>query len=174
MHSPTTEKALFDFRVAASAEEWQTVNDDVMGGVSHSGFSLTSGVAVFRGEVSLENSGGFASVRTQPASLGLAGYDAVLLRAHGDGHRYKFTARVEGEFNGPVYQAPFATKRGHWQEHELPFADFIPTFRGRVQADAPPLDPARIASVGLLIADGQEGPFQLEIEWIKAIAVQPQ
>ena len=45
--------------------------------------------------------------------------------------------------------------------------DFVPTFRGRVLSSEPPLDPARVTSVGFLIADKQDGPFQLEVAWIK-------
>jgi NADH dehydrogenase [ubiquinone] 1 alpha subcomplex assembly factor 1 len=32
----------------------------------------------------------------------------------------------------------------------------------------PPLDPTKVTSVGFLISDKQEGPFQLEVAWIKA------
>ena len=63
-----SEKTLFDFSTATNAPAWQVVNDDVMGGVSTSRFSVTNGVAVFRGEVSLENNGGFASVRSLPVA----------------------------------------------------------------------------------------------------------
>jgi len=45
----------------------QLVNDDVMGGVSAGNFGATNGGAVFRGELSLENNGGFAFVRSLPS-----------------------------------------------------------------------------------------------------------
>jgi hypothetical protein len=32
----------------------------------------------------------------------------------------------------------------------------------------PPLNPAKVSSVGFLISDKQAGPFRLEIGWIKA------
>ena len=60
------------------------------------------------------------------------------------------------------------TKRGEWEEHRLVFKDFVPTFRGRILTGVPPLDPGKITSVGLLIAERQSGPFQLEVAWIKA------
>ena len=163
-----SDKTLFDFSAATNAVAWQIVNDDVMGGVSASTFSVTNGVAVFRGEVSLQNNGGFASVRLSPARQNFTGLDALVVRARGDGRRYKFTVRTETGFDTPIYQCPFTTKRGAWEEHRLPFKDFMPTFRGRVLTNAPPLDPAGIASVGFLISDKQEGPFKLEVAWIKA------
>jgi monofunctional biosynthetic peptidoglycan transglycosylase len=164
----TADKILFNFQTATNTAAWQIVNDDVMGGVSRSGFRLTNGVAVFRGEVSLENNGGFASVRTLPARHALAGCDAFVIRVRGDGRSYKFTARTARSFDSAIYQTVFTTKKGEWEEHRLPLAQFVPTFRGRVLSGEPPLDPTKVTSVGFLISDKQEGPFQLEVAWIKA------
>ena len=163
------EKILFNFQTATNSPAWQVVNDDVMGGVSTSQFQvLTNGGAVFSGVVSLENNGGFASVRSAPVRENLNGCDAFVFRVRGDGRRYKFTVRTESGFNAPNYQAEFTTKRGEWEEHRLAFKDFVPTFRGRVLTDVPPLNPANIASVGFLISDQQAGPFRLEMNWVKA------
>jgi hypothetical protein len=141
-----------------------------MGGVSTSHFQVVSnGVAVFSGVVSLENNGGFASVRSSPSRHDLAGCGCFLVRLRGDGHRYKFTVRTETGFDAPLYQCGFVTKRNEWVEHRLAFKDFLPTFRGHVLGDVPPLNPANIVAVGLLIADKQEGSFRLEMCWIKAL-----
>ena len=164
-----SETIIFDFQTATNSPAWQVVNDDVMGGVSTSQFQLlTNGGASFSGVVSLENNGGFASVRSSPVRENLNGCDAFVLRVRGDGRRYKFTVRTESGFDAPNYQAEFTTKRGAWEEHRLSFKDFVPTFRGRVLTDVPPLDPAKVTSVGLLISDKQAGPFRLEMSWIKA------
>jgi hypothetical protein len=163
----TADKILFDFQTVTNAAAWQVVNDDVMGGVSTSSFRLTNGVAVFRGEVSLENNGGFASVRSLPARHDLAGGDTFVIRVRGDGRRYKFTVRTDASFDSAIYQCGFPTKKGEWEEHRLPFKQFVATFRGRVLSSEPPLDAARISSVGFLISDKQDGPFELEVAWIK-------
>lgn len=162
------EKILFDFATVTNVARWQVVNDDVMGGVSASSFVATSGVAVFRGELSLENNGGFASVRSSPVGWNLAGLDAFVVRVRGDGRRYKFTVRTESGFDTPIYQCAFTTRRGKWEEHRLTFKEFVPAFRGRVLADALALDPAKVVTVGFLISDKQAGPFQLDVAWIKA------
>ncbi len=162
------EKTLFDFQTTTNTAAWQIVNDDVMGGVSTSRFELTNGLAVFRGEVSLENNGGFASARALPARHDLTGCDAFVLRVRGDGRRYKFTARTESGFDAPLYQCAFTTQRGKWEGHRLAFKDFVPTLRGRVLSGEPPLDPAKITSVGFLISDKQAGPFRIEVASIKA------
>jgi NADH dehydrogenase [ubiquinone] 1 alpha subcomplex assembly factor 1 len=164
-----TNKTLFDFQAAAHSPAWEVVNDDVMGGVSNSQFQvLTTGCAVFSGTVRLENNGGFASVRSAPIRANLTGLAAFVLRVRGDGRRYKFSARTGAGFDTPLYQCSFTTKQGEWEEHRLAFSDFVPTFRGRVLSGEPPLDPAKVMSIGFLIADQQAGSFRLEIAWIKA------
>ncbi len=169
MNSLAAEKTLFDFHTRTNAAAWQVVNDDVMGGVSTCSFTVTNGVAVFRGEISLANNGGFASVRSLPARHDLAGCDTFVIRLRGDGHRYKFTARIDPSFDSAIYQIVFPTKKGEWEEHRLPMKDFVPTFRGRVLSGEPPLEPTKVTSVGFLISDKQAGPFELEVAWIKAL-----
>ena len=162
------EKIVFDFQTVTNTASWQIVNDDVMGGVSRSSLVLTNGVLVFQGEVSLENNGGFASVRSLPARHDLAGCKTFVIRVRGDGRRYKFTARSARSFDSAIYQAAFTTRRGEWEEHRLPAAQFVPMLRVRVLSGEPPLDPAKVTSLGFLISDKQEGPFQLDVAWIKA------
>jgi hypothetical protein len=161
------DKTVCDFQTATNAAAWQVVNDDVMGGVSTSSFCVTNGVALFRGKVSLENNGGFASVRSLPTRHDLAGGNTFVIRVRGDGRRYKFTARMDSSFDSAIYQCGFTTKKGEWEEHRLPFKQFVATFRGRVLPSEPPLDAARISSVGFLISEKQDGQFELEVAWIK-------
>lgn len=166
------ELTLYDFSTTTNTAAWQIVNDDVMGGLSTSRLRIADGVAVFQGEVSLDNNGGFASVRTWPVDFRLNSLDTLILRVRGDGRQYKFTARMDPGFNSPIYQTAFSTRRGEWQEHRFSRADFFPTFRGRLLAAEPALDLAKVTSVGFLISDKQAGHFRLEIAWIKAATVQ--
>lgn len=167
MNAQAADQIVFDFHRADSADAWQIVNDDVMGGISRSRFLITNGVAVFRGEVSLENNGGFASVRSRPLKTPLAEADAIVIRVRGDGRQYKFTARMDNAFDGPIYQAVFRTRQGEWEEHTLPLRQFVPSYRGRQLPGEPPLLAPKVTSVGFLISDKQEGSFQLEVAWIK-------
>lgn len=165
-----SEKIVFNFKTATNPSAWQVINEDVMGGVSTSELHLTNGIAVFSGEVSLEKNGGFASVRSLPFRHDIVGCDSFLIRVRGDGRSYKFTVRTESSFDSALYQTVFATKNGEWEEHTLALKQFEATFRGRSLPDEPPLDPAKVASVGFLISDKQKGPFRLEVAWIKAAA----
>ena len=161
------DRTVYDFQTATNSVAWQVVNDDVMGGVSTSSFRLTNGAALFQGKVSLENNGGFASARSLPAHHDLAGGDSFVIRVRGDGRRYKFTARMDPSFDTAIYQCGFMTKKGEWEEHRLRLKQFVATFRGRVLSSERPLEAAKVISVGFLISDKQDGPFQLEVAWIK-------
>ncbi|MCA9418447.1 MAG: CIA30 family protein, partial [Candidatus Omnitrophica bacterium] len=112
--------------------------------------------------------GGFASIRSQPQPFDLSDCQGVQIRVKGDGKRYQFRIRTDSRFDGPNYQVTFETKPEEWTVHQFLFTDFIATYRGRRLPDHPPIDPAKIQSFGFLIADKQEGPFEIEIDWIGA------
>lgn len=152
---------------AASMVTWQPIDDTVMGGVSASGARLTrEGTLVFSGTVSLENNGGFASIRSSPLDGARSPARGVTLSIQGDGKRYKVNLRTSDAFDSVQYQAAFDTRAGKWETIRIPFGEFRPVFRGRAVTDAPPLDPQHIVSVGFLISDRQAGPFRLEIRAI--------
>ena len=146
--SPTAIRLMLDFRDAAVAREWTSVDDRVMGGVSASRVVATPEGLEFSGVVSLANNGGFASIRARPREYDLAGTTALLLRVRGDGQTYKLALRTNEAFDGVQYQARFATRAGEWIEVVMPVTDFQPTFRGR-PVEAPALDPGRIRGFGL-------------------------
>ena len=163
-------RAIYDFDATATSGEWTAVNDGVMGGVSRGQHRITSeGTLEFSGTVSLENNGGFASIRSSPASTDLAGYDGLLIRARGDGKRYALNLQTDVPIAAGSYRVKFETKAGEWLEIPLRFSDFEATSFGQVIRSVPALNPAKIRSFGLLISDKQEGPFKLEVDWIRAV-----
>jgi monofunctional biosynthetic peptidoglycan transglycosylase len=163
------ERLLFDFKNSNRTEDWRIVNDGVMGGLSQSEIVYSdSNTAIFRGTVSLDNNGGFASTRTKPRSLDLDGYDGIQVRVKGDGKTYQFRLRTDDRFDGVSYRYPFATEANAWITIDLPFREFVPVFRGRILDDVEPIMPEDIQQIGFLISNKQAGKFQLEIEWIKA------
>jgi hypothetical protein len=158
---------LFDFADPTAVALWSPINDGVMGGVSSSQLRHDpAGHAVFTGRVSFENNGGFASVRCQLRELGRIGVTAYLLEVQGDGKRYKLNLLTVNSFDGINYQARFDPPTGVWTTCRLASADFLPTWRGNPVPDAPPLDTSRVRQIGLMIADRQEGTFELAIRSI--------
>ena len=162
-------KLIIDFSLPGEEKRWEIMTDEVMGGISQSQMFISSNnTAVFHGEVSLENYGGFASIRTPPQNYQLDGYAGLSLRVKGDGKKYRLRLRTDDEFQGVAYQASFATQSERWIIVHLPFKEFIPVFRGRVVSEAPKLEAGHIRRIGFMIADKQTGTFTLEIDWVKA------
>jgi Complex I intermediate-associated protein 30 (CIA30) len=172
---------LFDFThpTVDLQATWGAVDDVVMGGVSESGMRLRAGSAVFSGNVSIENSGGFASVRTrnfEPA-LSLSNYQGIELRVKGDGQRYKLFVRTESTWDGIGYAHSFDTVANEWITVRLPFKDLVPIFRAKTVSDAP-LDTTQVRSFQLMLSKFEydralnprfvPGLFSLEIELISA------
>jgi len=157
---------LFDF--AADENAWRSINDGVMGGISSGRMRMLETTAVFEGNLSLENNGGFASVRSGALDSDLDGFTGFRVRIRGDGKRYQFRAHTSGAFDGPSYLCTFDTRKDEWQEIALPFSKFEASFRGRALPDFPALKPDEIVTLGILIANEQEGDFHLELDWIRA------
>jgi monofunctional biosynthetic peptidoglycan transglycosylase len=154
---------LFDFADPIRDGGFAPIDDAVMGGRSRSRAEVAGGRLRFEGQVSLDDGGGFASIRSAPAPLDLSGAAGVALRVRGDGKRYKIDLRTDDAPDGVTWQAAFETATGGWEVILLPLDHFAPVVRGRSAPSAGPLRPDRIRTVGLLISDRQEGPFRLEI-----------
>jgi monofunctional biosynthetic peptidoglycan transglycosylase len=159
---------LFDFSSPEKSGKWYTINDDVMGGISKSNMILNEdGTATFKGNVSLENNGGFASIRSRIDLGGETEFSGVAVRVKGDGNYYNIRFRTNTNFDGYAYQAKIKTEKDNWKEYKIHFEDFKPTFRGYTLRNKPALKSKDIAQIGFLISDKQSGNFEMSIDWIK-------
>ncbi|MFT5140043.1 MAG: NADH dehydrogenase [ubiquinone] 1 alpha subcomplex assembly factor 1 [Rhodothermales bacterium] len=151
--------AAFMFNLAI--EPWRAVNDGVMGGISSGQMSATTEGLLFHGTLSLENSGGFSSVR-RLITEDLSQSRGMRLTIKGDKRTYQLRFREDDRFDGLAWRREFQTD-GSVQTIEIEYAEFEAVFRGRVQRGQGSMDPAKIQQVGFLIADKQPGEFSLEI-----------
>ncbi|CCO48997.1 exported hypothetical protein [Vibrio nigripulchritudo SOn1] len=154
---------MFDFSQSSDASEWMVVNDGVMGGVSRSSMVVEDGTAHFSGHLSLENNGGFASVRRQMPNMTDTAYSMVTLRIKGDGRPYQLRIRTDSSWDGVSYRALFNTVDGEWTTITLQETDFTPVFRGRRVANAANFRFKDTKQFGFLLADKQAGKFHLEV-----------
>lgn len=152
------------FILALGDARWFPIDDVVMGGRSASSAVLSaSGSLVFAGTVSLDDGGGFASIRCTPGSHDASCCRGILIRVRGDGKTYKLNLKTGPAFDDIQFQAAFTPAADAWEDVALPWPAFEPRHRGRPRPDAAPLDSARIVTFGFLISDRQAGPFRLEI-----------
>lgn len=146
------------------ARSWRAVNDGVMGGVSSGSMVQDGEHLVFTGDLSLENNGGFSSVRRN-VEQNLSGASKIRLEVRGDGREYQFRIRQSDRFDDIAWRAMF-TAGENWQTIEIALNQFIPVFRGRTVAQAGPVVPSDIRQIGFLLADQKTGAFKLEIKHI--------
>jgi monofunctional biosynthetic peptidoglycan transglycosylase len=123
---------------------------------------------LFAGELSLENNGGFASIRSSGKTEDLGEFDGISIRVRGDGRRYYFTIQTDFLIFAGSYRSGFDTVAGQWTEIRLPFKSFQANSFGRPLGSAPALNKRQVRSLGILLADKKAGPFELEIDWIRA------
>lgn len=158
------------FNAPHTVDGWTAIDDRVMGGVSKSRMTFhPNGYAVFEGVVSKDNGGGFASVRHPELRLGDASTEGYRLQVRGDGKRYRLNLRMDDGLDGVNHQAVFQPPAERWVDVVLPLNVFSPRYRGRSVPDAPTLRPERVCQVGWMVADGQEGTFQLSIRTVTCL-----
>ncbi len=165
---PGSERMIADFTSGGSDLRWYVVNDDVMGGRSEGDFEQADGKLRFTGNTDT-NGGGFSSIRTRPVQLDLSKHDGIRLHVKGDGRRYtwRLTTAARWRSREVSYWAEFETRNGTWTTVDIPFASFIPRFRGN-RLDGPALDPGQITGMGLMIYDRRDGPFELHLASVRA------
>ena len=153
------------FDQSQEQQRWYAVDDGVMGGSSQSTFSVSQGVGHFHGEVSLENGGGFASVRREPNDFesGFAHATRIRLRVRGDGRTYQLRLKSAALGASSAYRVAFTPRQDAWETLTFPWAAFEAVRRGTRLSDAPPLAPDDIHQIGFLIADRTSGPFCLQV-----------
>ena len=160
---------LTDFATEAERRAWQTVNDNVMGGRSSGGPSFSNGLLVFSG-VTNTDGGGFSSLRLPLEPEALSEFDRVVLRAKPDGRDYMITFddNVSSRDRRVSHRAPLGfERRNEWQEVSVSFDELFPAIFGR-RIDDLPFDKTLATRMGIMISDGLDGPFRLEVDWIDA------
>ena len=141
---------------------WKVVNDTVMGGRSSSRWTSNSSALIFEGNLSLENNGGFASIRCELKNNDLSNEDGIYLKVKGDGRKYQF--RIQSKVSRWAnYSNEFKTKKDLVQTFYLPFKDFKPSWRGRRLNNLPTLKGGDVVGIGFLLGDKIQGKFKLEI-----------
>ena len=160
---------LFDFGKGKDFGRWTIVNDGVMGGLSQSEASLDADALLFEGNVSLKNNGGFVSLRSPMGSYDLSGYSYCEIRFKSDTER-KFEVLIEKDtpFYLPKFRAKFGGGSTDWQTVKIPLRNFeISRMGSTIQKGIDPKTLREIQRIGFILADKQEGTFNLWIDYLK-------
>jgi NADH dehydrogenase [ubiquinone] 1 alpha subcomplex assembly factor 1 len=163
----TTCRRLTDFD---DGQGWVVVNDGVMGGRSDGVIGFTGSALQFTGDV-VTAGGGFTSVRLQLADDELTDSDSLVLRLRADERSYGLTLEDAAQTgrrsisHGADLIVDGPTDADGWQTVAVSFDELRPSVFGQ-PLDAPAFDPDQAREVGIIISDGVDGPFALEVDWI--------
>lgn len=161
----TNPQVIFDFNDNTSLQNWKTLDDVVMGGRSQGVISLgPQGHGRFSGTVSLENNGGFSSVRYYPTGLEVDPTNQIKIRLRGDGKRYQF--RIKHNKQATQSYVTYFETTGEWQEITITLNELYATFRGR-RLDQPNFNHSTIQELGFLIGNEKAEEFELLIDKIE-------
>lgn len=155
---------LFDFTKNAGIQNWHVVDDTVMGGESAGNMGVnTDGHGIFKGHVSLDNNGGFSSIRYNAGTTELTGYSKFVIALKGDGKAYQYRVKTKSS-QRHSYVSSFITNN-NWQMIEIPFSSMVPSFRGRT-LEMVNFPGEYMEEIGFLIGNKKEEDFKLEIDYI--------
>lgn len=187
----SAEKVIFRFSNERDLSVWRVFSDKELGGTTTASLILSSdtpSTASFSGYFSREigenafsklKRSGFAGIESKSDGsppLDLDDYDGLTLRVKGDGRKYIANIKTEnwlvGDQTYDIWQAFLFARENQWQDVEIPFSRFLLTWKGRLVETKTEMNPARITSIGISLAGGEElqpeGEFRLDIDYIAA------
>ncbi len=160
----TAQFSIYKFNKKTLIDDWRIVNDDVMGGVSSSYLSLDNkGFAVFQGAISLDNNGGFASIRHNLKRIFINNKKELKIKIKGDGKEYQLRIKTNNE-DYYSYVKNFKTS-GEWELVTIELKDMYPSFRGR-ELDLENFNKNSFEQITFLIGNNKNENFKLIIEEI--------
>ncbi len=155
---------LFEFSAESNIDNWQILDDVVMGGRSDGHFKINKdGHGEYTGNVSLENNGGFSSLRYYFETVDSSDYTKFKIRIKGDGKSYQFRVK-SNRYDRYSYIFKFETTED-WQTIEIPFEDMYASFRG-YRLDIPNFEGKQMEEVAFLIGNKKKESFKLLIDSI--------
>jgi monofunctional biosynthetic peptidoglycan transglycosylase len=157
-----------DFGKQKDGRNWQVVNDGVMGGLSQGSAQLTDDSILFKGKVSLDNNGGFSSLRSNFSRKELTSYEQVKIRYRSDGISLAMTLSVSRRWYIPNYKTSLASTGGTWKTITLNLKDFRKHYIGKPMNET--LDSNALGEVirlGFITDEKKYGDFEFEIDYIE-------
>ena len=157
---------LLNSAIMKTSDQWRIVNDGVMGGLSSSKAIVKDDKIIFNGNVSLENNGGFASLRSPVKNYDFSNFNGLEIRLRTDGKSYSISMKETSYYTGYFYTASFETKAEEWMTIKLPFDQFKLYYFGKRMNSSSQIPIDKIKEISFLIGDKQEGDFQVFIDYI--------
>ncbi|MFT5641327.1 MAG: NADH dehydrogenase [ubiquinone] 1 alpha subcomplex assembly factor 1 [Cyclobacteriaceae bacterium] len=161
------EPVIIDFSLPKEANKWVVVNDGVMGGLSKGKLTLTKQGVKFYGTVSLENNGGFTSLRSPYSRLDLSQFQKFSIKYKSEGVLHAFQLEHHDRFYLPNHKLPLKNSE-EWTIIEYDLRDLDQYQMGR-KTNQKMSDEALSKNIrlGFITSEKRAGSFTLEIAEIR-------
>lgn len=168
LSSTTTKNLRIDFGQEAAGQNWRVVNDGVMGGLSYGQAQLQEDLISFQGAISLDNNGGFSSLRSPYDRIDLSQFTTVSIRLKTRGQGFALQLYRSRVWYEPYLRHAIESVEGEWTTVSIPLADFENTRVGRTNGQTAQQEWLRNTIQLAFINTGKKaGPFELEVDYIE-------
>ena len=160
----------FNFGTKHNTPSWRIVNDGVMGGLSSSQLKENENSVLFNGNTSLENNGGFASMRTlfEKGSLSDCKTMTIRYKSNSINRTFGLSLKDSQRYYIPYYQHKFSPKTTDWEEITVNLKDFKHIRISQIIGNEMPLDYLKdVYNIALIVSDKKAGNFDIEIDYIE-------
>lgn len=166
--APEQKEWVIDFGAGSGGEYWYVTNDGIMGGVSQGRAYLSDSSVVFSGTVSLENNGGFASIRSPYQQLGLSEFSEVEIKARASGLPFSVTFSKDRRFYVPNYKYLLDLDSNEWSITTFKLSDLKEYRIGNpTNRNIPESDINNLIGISFINEGKKEGEFMLEVDYIQ-------
>lgn len=166
------QSSIIDFGNSAEKnQEWKLLSDNIMGGVTKSKIEYTNNSVLLTGNISLDNYGGFSSIKTKYKSVDLSKYNGIKIKFKSTNQKFAFTLEDNQDWTQPNYKREFSSKKEDtWEEVIIYFKDFQEIVIGETTGNMMKSKSLKnIVRMGIMTYEKKEGPFSLEVDYIEFI-----
>jgi NADH dehydrogenase [ubiquinone] 1 alpha subcomplex assembly factor 1 len=166
------QSSLIDFgNLTEKNQEWVLLSDNVMGGVTKSKIEYTNNSVLLFGNISLDNYGGFSSIKTKYKSFDLSKYMGIKIKFKSTNQKFAFTLEDNQNWTQPNYKHEFSAKKDDtWEEVIIYFKDFQEIVIGEPTGNMMKSESLKnIVRMGIMTYEKKEGPFSIEVDFVDFI-----
>jgi monofunctional biosynthetic peptidoglycan transglycosylase len=166
------QSSIIDFGNSAEKnQEWVLLSDNIMGGITKSKIEYTINSVILSGNISLDNYGGFSSIKTKYKRVDLSKYIGIKIKFKSTNQKFAFTLEDNQNWTQPNYKCEFSPKKDDtWEEVIIYFKDFQEIVIGEPTGNMMESKSLNnIVRMGIMTYEKKEGHFSLEVDYIEFI-----
>ncbi len=165
MISNTTNK--YDFGRNQTGSDWMVIVDGVMGGLSTGDAYLKDESIYFEGVVSLENNGGFSSLRAPFVSTDLSETKTIEIRYRSTGISCALSLDLSNRWWETNFKLALSNTNDEWKTERFSIEELKAYKMGKPKGySISKEDLAEVMRIGFITNEKRAGAFSLEVDYL--------